>query len=132
MPLKRYDNMGLSIGLGSDVAGGYSLSMLNEMRESIESSKTLSYFLQESNYESVITPSEAFYFATLGGATVLGMENKIGSLEVGKKADFIIVDYQSLNETTEQYHQAEQILSQLIYRGDRGTIREVYVGGERV
>lgn len=132
MPLKRYDNLGLSMGLGSDVAGGYSLSILNEMRESIESSKTLSYFLQESNHESVITPSEAFYFATLGGATVLGMERKIGSLEVGKKADFIVVDYQSLNETTEEYNQAEQILSQLIYRGDRETIKEVYVGGNRL
>jgi len=129
MPLKKYMDRGIDIGLGTDVAGGYSLSIIHEMREAIENSKTLSYF---SNSSSVITIVEAFYLATLGGAKVLNMDDQIGSLEIGKKADFVLIDYMHLNEMAEEYSTSEEILSRIIYRLEQNSIREVYIEGQRV
>ena len=44
-----------------------------------------------------ITRAEALYLATLGGAKVLGLAGRIGSLDVGKDADFVVVDKDSIH-----------------------------------
>ncbi len=72
-----------SVGLGTDVAGGYSFSMFNEMKEVIETSKTINFVNPKEQYKPV-TAEEVFYLATLGGATALSIENETGSLEKGK------------------------------------------------
>ena len=133
MSFRKYNKKGLEMGLGTDVAGGYSLSMFNEMKEAIESSKCLYYF-SEGKSGSPMTPSEAFYLATLGGAKALSMEHEIGSLEKGKKADFLIIDPQKIDPMKSHsiYTKPEQILSKLIYRGDRTCIKHVYSGGKKV
>ncbi|XP_064403300.1 guanine deaminase-like isoform X2 [Halichondria panicea] len=59
-------DMGLKIGLGTDVSGGYSLSVLDALRKSIDVSKALSFSKQD-DYRP-ITHHEALYMATLGGA----------------------------------------------------------------
>jgi guanine deaminase len=128
MPFRKYENLNLDIGLGTDVAGGYSLSMFNEMKEAIESSKTANIYLKTGEPMSV---AEAFYLATLGGAKVLSMDKKIGSLEPGKKADFIIIDHKKADPNGE-YMEPKQILSKLIYRCDASMIKNVYVEGEKL
>ena len=84
MPYQRLRDAGLNISLGSDVAGGPSLSMLDQMREAMIAGG-ISWF-------------EALYLATLGGAKALGLSDRIGNFEVGKDADFVVVDQESVRE----------------------------------
>jgi guanine deaminase len=84
MPYRRLRNAGLSISLGSDVAGSPSLAMLDQMREAMAAAD--------------ITWSEALYLATLGGAKALGLSDRIGSFGAGKDADFVVVDRDAVQE----------------------------------
>ncbi len=133
MPFRKYRTVGIDMALGTDVAGGYSLSMLNEMKEAIESSKSLSV-CTDGKSGVPMTLAEAFYLATLGGAKVLSMEDKIGSLEKGKKADFLVIDHLSSDSTGKKsdYLKPEQILSKIIYRGSAQNIRHVFIEGEKI
>jgi guanine deaminase len=106
----------LDFSLASDVAGGTSLSMLNVMK--------MACFRQE-NY--LVSPQEAFYYSTLGGAKVLGKENSIGSLEIGKEADLVflkLADFEKYNTT--------ELLSKMIYTHEDVEIVETLVAGRKV
>jgi len=133
MPFRAYQNEGQIMGLGTDVAGGYSLSMLNEMKEAIENSKYLSLF-SKGKLGAPMTIAEAFYLATLGGARVLSMEKQIGSLEKGKQADFLVIDHLKADPMGAKslYLKPEQILSKLIYRGTSDVIEQVFVKGKKL
>lgn len=78
MPYAKLRDAGLTISLATDVAGGPSLSMLEQMREAMAAAG--------------IAWSEALYLATLGGAKALGLSDRIGNFEPGKDADFVVVD----------------------------------------
>ena len=65
--------------------------------------------------------------ATMGGAQALGMDDLIGSLEVGKRADVIVVDIDQ-PQLTPMYHPA----SHLVYAVRAGDVRHVMVEGEWV
>jgi guanine deaminase len=84
MPYRKLRDAGLNIALGTDVAGGPSLSMLEQMHEAMTSAG--------------LDPSEALYLATLGGAKALGLADRIGNFDAGKDADFIVVDQQAVRE----------------------------------
>lgn len=133
MPFRKYQTENLEMGLGTDVAGGYSLSMLSEMREAIENSKQFSLFSKEKGLQPM-TLEEAFYLATLGGAKALSLDDQIGSLEAGKKADFLVIDYKKTDpfHGRSSYIKPLEILSRLIYRGNEAVIKEVYIEGNRV
>lgn len=62
------------------------------------------------------TPNEALYLATLGGATALGLSDRIGSFAPGKDADFVVVSAPDLDLT----------------QCDQKSIHEVYLQGRRV
>ncbi|MCK4338823.1 MAG: guanine deaminase [Candidatus Cloacimonetes bacterium] len=133
MPYRKLEEKGLTIGLGTDVAGGYSFSMFNEMKEVIETSKTINFVNPKEQYKPV-TVEEAYYLATLGGATALSIENETGSLEKGKSADFLVIDYQKLNDCKDNdiLSEAKKILSKMIYCGSENIVKQVYVKGKRV
>ncbi|MBI4232636.1 amidohydrolase family protein, partial [Candidatus Peregrinibacteria bacterium] len=133
MPFRSFQKQNLCMGLGTDVAGGYSLSMFNEMKEAVENSKSLFVFSQ-GKVSPPMSIAEAFYLATLGGAEVLSMQDQIGSLEKGKKADFLVLDYQSIDPMGDKsdYRRPEQILSKLIYKADASVVKKVFVNGEKV
>jgi guanine deaminase len=78
MPYAALRRAGLRIGLGSDVAGGPTLSMLKQMEIAQE--------------EVGIALSEALYLATLGAAEALGVDDRVGNFAEGKDADFIVLD----------------------------------------
>ena len=69
------------ITLGTDVSGGYSCSILDSLRKAIDVSKLLSVFQpSEVREDNFIHHEDAFYLATLGGAKVMGLDDKIGEL----------------------------------------------------
>ncbi len=133
MPYRKWLEEGLTVGLGTDVAGGYSLSIFNEMKEAIETSKVYN-FLNPKAVRKVITPVEALYLATMGGAKVLSLDKKIGNFSAGKEADFIVVDPKKADpfEGKSSYQSACEILSRLIYRAGVGSVERVFVRGKEV
>jgi 5-methylthioadenosine/S-adenosylhomocysteine deaminase len=85
-PVPAYLAAGVPVGLGTDgAASSNDLDMFGAMRLA-----ALLHKLQ-SNDPRVVSAREALAMATIGGATSLGLERQIGSLEPGKRADVIIV-----------------------------------------
>lgn len=77
-----YDH-GVRVGIGTDVGGGTSFSMLRTLDESYKVANLAGHAL---------SPLRAFYLATLGGAASLYLDERIGNFEVGKEADFVVLD----------------------------------------
>ena len=75
---------------------------------------------------ALVDPPQALYLATLGGATALGLETDIGSLEPGKLADFVVVrpPHSDARELT-----PSEALSQIVYRTDPSAVLATYIGG---
>ena len=91
-PLVKLLDMGIHVGLATD---NVYHSMNETMRVGLFASRIRSQFMGGSNRMLVAerpTYMEMLELATIGGATVLGMENEVGSLEAGKKADIIMFD----------------------------------------
>ncbi|NXX41325.1 GUAD deaminase, partial [Tricholaema leucomelas] len=79
----------VKIGLGTDVAGGYSASMLDAIRKTMMASNSLQ--MNKVN-ETGLTLEEAFRLATLGGSQALGLDDVIGNFEVGKEFDALLIN----------------------------------------
>ncbi|NXC73613.1 GUAD deaminase, partial [Anhinga anhinga] len=79
----------VTVGLGTDVAGGYSASMLDAIRKAMTASNVLQ--IKKEN-EKGLTIKEAFQLATLGGSQALGLDDVIGNFEVGKEFDALLIN----------------------------------------
>ena len=81
--LQAAHECGARVGLGTDVGAGTTLSMLRTMEESYKVCQLAGQSL---------SPMQAFYLATLGGAAALYLEDRIGNFDIGKEADFVVLD----------------------------------------
>ena len=114
---------GVCCGLGTDVGGGTSLSML---RTASEAYKVL--HLQE----HALPATRALYLATLGAAETLCLEDKIGNFEEGKEADFAVLDFEGSSLTARRCAAAttiEEKLFALMTLADDRNIAATYVEG---
>lgn len=84
-PVRELLEEGLDIGLGTDVSGGYTPSILAECREALFVSRNVAITCGKP--ETKLAVEEALYLATRGGAKVVGLEGRIGGFEVGKEWD---------------------------------------------
>ena len=73
---------GMRVGLGTDVGGGTSFSLLRTMSEAYKVAQMAGHGL---------SPWRAFYLATLGGAHALALDDRIGNFEPGKETDFLVL-----------------------------------------
>ncbi|KRT84737.1 hypothetical protein AMK59_1143, partial [Oryctes borbonicus] len=87
--IRRIQTYNINVGLGTDVSGGASPSIIEAMRSAIATSIHVS--MEKANYVP-LTYENAFYLATLGGAKALSLADKVGNFEVGKDFDALIVD----------------------------------------
>lgn len=124
--LKRAWENEIPLALGSDIGAGFSFSML----------KTAAVAYQVGvlrDYKPSI--EQLFYLLTLGGATALGLQDKIGNFEKGKEADFILMDLSKsdvLFKRIEGMTDIKEILFALLFLGDDRIIDEVYLMGTPV
>ena len=130
MPLARYREAGITIGLGSDVAAGPDVSMFAVMKAGAFTQTALHAMRQAPH--PAMPPIEWLRMATAGGARALGMQDRIGSVEVGKEADLIAVDPAltlplSLGDAASDG--PDEILSRLIYRPHPDMVRGAWVRG---
>ena len=86
-PVRRYLDEGLNQGLGSDVAGGSTLSIFRAMADAIQVSK-LRWRLQDQSLAPLTAP-EAFWLGTAGGGAFFG---KVGSFDPGYELDAVVLD----------------------------------------
>lgn len=86
-PIRKYLDLGLNIGLGTDIAGGHSDSIFRAITDAIQVSKM--YFRMISEKYKPLVFQEAFYLATKGGGSFFG---KVGSFEEGYEFDAVIMD----------------------------------------
>lgn len=75
---------GIDVGLGTDVSGGFSPSILESARQAIWVSR---HVAMDEGDKAKLSTEEALYLATRGGAKVVGLEDKIGGFDVGKEFD---------------------------------------------
>jgi len=82
------------------------ISNMEKQRESSSSSPSSSSSLSE--YEDVLTSETVFWMATQGGAEALNLGNEIGSFEVGKCFDALVVDIEDTQEHREETDEQHQ------------------------
>lgn len=122
-PIREYLDKNLHIGLGSDVAGGTSLSLLKAMAMAIQVSKL--YYRVIDTTKKPLTTEEAFYLATLGGGSFFG---KVGSFLPGYDFDAVVLDDLSLK--TPRSLSLKDRLERILYYSDRLQIVAKYVEGQ--
>ena len=86
-PIKKYINLGIKIGLATDIAAGSYMSMFRSMEDAITSSKIHSALIDSKH--KPLTMKEAFFLATKGGGSFFG---NVGSFEKGYEFDAIVLD----------------------------------------
>ena len=86
-PVRKYLDLGLNIGLGTDIAGGHSESVFRAITDAIQVSKMYFRMVDESVRPLIF--SEAFYLATMGGGAFFG---KVGSFLPGYQFDAVVMD----------------------------------------
>jgi guanine deaminase len=84
MPYNKLREAGVHIAMGTDIGGGPTLSMLQQM--------------EEGRAIAGVSPDKALYLATLAGATALGIDHQTGSLDAGKDADFVVLNGDTVAE----------------------------------
>jgi len=135
MPLARYLEAGLSIGLGSDVAGGPDASLFSVMRVGAYVQTVRRVVLDDAL--PTLDPLGWLRMGTLDGARALGLEDRIGSLEAGKEADLIAVDPRLTEAVRElDYDPAAidpaDVMSRLMFRSHPDMVRGAWVRGRRL
>lgn len=118
--IPKYQQAGLNVSLGTDGASSNnSLNMFKEM--------TLCSFAQKVNaMDPTVLPAEAvLQMATINGAKALHWEQEIGTLEVGKKADLVLVD---LNKP--HFAPWNNVVSDLVYSAQGSDVKTTIVNGK--
>ena len=116
----------LRVGLGTDVGGGTSLSMLATVAEAYKVAQ-LSHV--------TLSPAHAFYLITRGGAHALDLDDRIGSILPGMEADLVVLDLEAtplIAQRTRRAATFDEALFALLMLGDDRAIRATYVAGRRV
>ena len=121
-PVPKMMSEGLRVGLGTDgAASNNDLSMWDEMDTAAKLHKLIS------GDPKVMSAEQAFELATIGGARALHMEKEIGSIEKGKRADFVLVNRDALNQIP-----LYNIYSDLVYATKASDVETVIINGRVV
>jgi len=122
-PWRALLDAGVNLGLGSD---GLSTNDSARMFDVVKAAATL-HKVTSPDYLTWPTAEEVLWAATRGGARSARLADQVGSIEPGRKADFVVLDLRSVNFTP-----LNDVPSQLVYVENGQSIQEVWVNGETV
>ena len=120
------EKAGALVSYGTDVGAGVSFSMWHTMKSAYKVAQLGGAGLD---------PLTSFYFATLGGAKALGLQDKIGQFQIGAEADFLVIDYKAtplIARRTGKAHDIKERLFALMILGDDRAIAKTFVAGDCV
>jgi guanine deaminase len=93
---------GIDVGLGTDMSGGYSPSMLEAVRQALLVSRHVAMGEEgEETERAKLSIEEVLYLGTRGGAKVVGLESKVGGFEVGMQFDAQLVGLEAVADAEE-------------------------------
>jgi aminodeoxyfutalosine deaminase len=119
-PLAELRAAGLRIGLGTDSpASAPSFDMFDEMRATVMGARA------RERRSDVLSAADALALATLGSAQALGLEDEIGSLAPGKRADLAVVSLAG-----SPYLPWEEPAAAVVFGGSPDRVKATIVGGK--
>lgn len=121
-PVKEMVQYGIAVGLGTDgPSSGNTLDLFTQMKTAV--------YAQKTHYKdrSLFKAEEILKLATIEGAKVLKMDEQIGSLEVGKKADLVLIETHSVN-----MFPIYDPYSAIVYSANASNVDSVWINGVRV
>ena len=120
-PISKLLENDICVGIGTDGASS------NNNLDLIEELKTASLLQKVSTLNpKVLTSDEALAIGTINGARVLGLEDEIGSVEVGKKADLILIDTNCANMVPN----SSNLSSNIIYSANGSNVDTTICNGQ--
>jgi 5-methylthioadenosine/S-adenosylhomocysteine deaminase len=120
-PAEKLRRAGVNVAIGTDgCASNNDLDMFGEMRTAALLAKAVA------DDAAAFDAAYTLRAATLNGARAIGLEDRIGSIEVGKQADLAAIKLDEL-ETQPMYH----LISQLVYATGRQQVSDVWIAGRR-
>jgi len=139
-PLRAALEKGLHVGLGTDISGGPSASMLENCRGAILVSRMLQTGVDprlEADARSTFGPAQidfrdAFHIATAGGGIALDLP--VGQFTPGFKFDAIVIDINADGGTVrlwDELDHGENILQKIVYTASSANIAAVWIDGEQ-
>lgn len=125
MPFKKLRDEGIVLSLGTDGAqSNNSLDLLRDLKTGVLIQK---YANKDATF---LTAREALRLITINGAKALGIDDKIGSIEKGKKADIIALDMEAPNINPLHEKLLKNIYSAVVYSASGLNVSDVIVNGE--
>jgi 5-methylthioadenosine/S-adenosylhomocysteine deaminase len=122
-PIRKLLNAGVNVGLGSDgICSNDTPRMFDVMHAA-----GLIHKVNNPDWSRWLTASEVLHACTLGGARTALIQDEVGSLEVGKKADLLILDMHTVS-----FAPLNDIRNHLVYCENGSSIETVMVNGEIV
>lgn len=119
-PVQKLRDAGVNVALGSDgAASNNDLDLFSELRIAAMLAKAVA------NNAAALPAFDALQMATLDGAKALGLDEKIGSLEIGKYADIIAIDLSAI-----EHQPLFNPLSQLVYTNSGAHVSHSWINGK--
>jgi 5-methylthioadenosine/S-adenosylhomocysteine deaminase len=124
-PVKRMLELGAKVGIGTDgTASNNDLDFFEEMR-------LTTFIAKGSSGDPTALPAhQTLEMATRIGAEALHMDHLIGSIEVGKRADLILIDLNTLHNNPRFRYDDLRVYSQIIYATKSTDVTDVMVNGK--
>lgn len=120
--ITRMLDQGISVSLGADGAAcNNRLDMFTEMRSMALLQKAL-------HGPETLPANQALRLATIEGARALGLEKEIGTLEIGKRADVMVINLDTLHSTPS----SGDLVSALVYSAQTSDVQSVVIDGQLV
>jgi guanine deaminase len=140
--VRKLLNAGIDVGLGTDVSGGFSTSVLEVARHSIWVSR---HVAMTDGDAAKLSVEDVLYLATRGGAKVVGLADQIGGFEVGMDWDAQLISLNSVDPDAEIHHPEKEVpvdvfgwetwedrIHKWVYGGDDRNTAAVWVKGRLV
>ena len=121
-PLPEMFDRGIAVGLGTDGASS------NNTLDMFETMKVCALLHKAHRWDpTVLNAQKVLDLATIGGARALGVEREIGSIEIGKRADIILINGKRPNMMP--IHGRDTVVSDLVYSVSSGNVDTTIVDG---